>query len=402
MRFFLRPCAIFAEKKMDSYEQVCLCALNGIFGFAPRKGYQLYRYAGSAAAVFAMDPQELRDCLGPGVLASRVGPAALEAAERELESFSGSSCRFLGIDDPAYPALLREIDDPPLGLYLRSETPPEALFPPDRTPIGVVGTRKITPYGAEWCRRIVAGIAAAPGKSVIVSGLAFGADIIAHRTALDNGVPTIAVMATGIDEVYPRQHLESARRMVSTPGCALLTDYPPHSQPEAATFVRRNRIIAGLSRAVILIESRIKGGGMITAGYAGDYDRDLFALPGRADDDCSQGCNRLIRDQRAEAITDIPDLVHRLGLGSLLRRKKEDLREEARRCLARQLPAAEAETAADLLLAVRAYRGITVDQLCERSGLPYPLVSEYVRRLETEGFLSVDLLQRCCVNAKKL
>ena len=387
---------------MDYSERACLCALNRIFGFIPQKGFQLYRYAGTAAAVFGLAPEELRACLGPhGALADRIGLRAVEEAARELAALGERGARFVGIDDGEYPALLRECADPPLGLYIRSATPPERLFS-GLSPVAVVGTRKITPYGAEWCRRIVRGMAAAPGRSVVVSGLAFGTDVIAHRTALENGLPTIGVMATGIDSIYPRQHREIAERMASSPGSALLTDYPPGSEPVAAAFMRRNRIIAGLSRAVILIESRFRGGGLITARYANDYARDLYALPGRADDECSQGCNLLIRDQRAEAITDVADLVHRLGLGTLARRRKEDLYAEALRRLSPALPAEEAARAAGLLLLVRACRGITLDQLCARSGLAYPQVSACVHRLEAEGFLSIDLLQRCCVNAKKL
>lgn len=386
----------------DFDERVCLCALNRIFGFVPQKGFRLYQYAGSAAAIFGLDPEELRECLGPhAALADRIGLAALEAAEKELSALETTGARFIGIGDDAYPDLLRECEDPPLGLYIRSETPPEQLFQ-GLFPVAVVGTRNITPYGAEWCRRIVGGIAAARRRSVIISGLAFGTDVIAHKTALQDGLPTIGVMATGIDDVYPGRHREIAARMASSPGSALLTDYPPGSEPVATAFMRRNRIIAGLSRAVILIESRLRGGGLITARYANDYARDLYALPGRVDDECSQGCNLLIRDQRAQAITDVGDLVHRLGLGTPVRRKKEDLRTEALRRLGPVLGGEEAERAAQILLQVRDFRGITLDQVCSRSGLPYPLVSEYVRRLEAEGFLSVDLLQRCTVNAKKL
>ena len=387
---------------MDYDETVCLCALNKIFGFVPQKGRRLYEYAGSAAAVFGMDPEERRQCLGSHApLSDKICPAAQEEAEEELRRLAHTDCRFVSLADEAYPPLLRECDDPPLGLYVRSATDPAALFV-KRPAIAVVGTRKITPYGAEWCRRIVRGLSEAAVKPVIVSGLAFGTDIIAHKTALENGLPTFGVMATGIDVIYPRQHRETAERLAALPGGALLTDYPLDSQPEPLAFIRRNRIIAGLSKAVILIESRLKGGGLITARFANDYNRDLFALPGRIDDECSQGCNLLIRDNRAEPVTDLADLVGKLNLGTVLHRQGKDLRDEALRRFAPLLPPEKARAVTDLLMLVRQYRGITLDQLCRKAGKPYPAVSEEARLLENEGFISIDLLQRCALNAKKV
>lgn len=382
---------------MDEYERTCLCALNCIFGYAPRKGAALYAYAGSAAAVFGMDPATLRQCAGDR--AADIGPAALDRARSELETVGRAGARFLTIAEPGYPALLRECGDPPLGLYLRSASPPEDLFA-DRPAVAVIGTRKITPYGRDWGRRIVRALAAARTQPVLVSGLAFGTDILAHREALEAGMPTVAVMATGIDRVYPWQHREDAARMARTDGCALLTDYPVGTAPIACNFLRRNRIIAGLCNAVILIESQTRGGGMLTARYAGDYDRDLYALPGRVDDPASQGCNLLIRSQRAIPVTDADDLVEQIGLGRRAAPHHPDLREEALRAFGSRLGAEEAARLGDLLHYIRAHRGITLDGLCAATGRPYAEVSGDAVLLETEGFLSIDLLQRCTVHAK--
>ena len=232
--------------------------------------------------------------------------------------------RFIGFGDGDYPALLAECEDPPLGLYYNASSTPTEVFEM-RPCISVVGTRDLSPYGRDWCRKLVLAMGEASVPPCIVSGLAFGADGIAHRTALECGLTTVGVMATGIEKVYPWQHAELAGQMVRTPGCAVVTDYPSGSSPVALNFVRRNRIIAGLSRATVVVESRTKGGSLITAKYACDYNRDVFALPGRADDVRSAGCNSLIRQRMADIVTDPEDLVERLGLGKTARRRKAGL-----------------------------------------------------------------------------
>ena len=173
--------------------------------------------------------------------------------------------------------------DCPIGLYIRSNSDIEEIFD-DAPCISIVGTRDISPYGDEWCKRIVHSLAEAPIKPVIVSGLAYGVDICAHQAALDAGLRTIAVIPTGIDDLYPYYHRRIAERIASTPGCALISDFPLKTSPQAATFLRRNRIIAGLSAATILVESKQKGGGMITCSTAFSYGREAWVLPGRIGD----------------------------------------------------------------------------------------------------------------------
>jgi DNA processing protein len=228
----------------------------------------------------------------------------------------------------------------------------------------------------------------------IVSGLAFGADGIAHRTALECGLPTVGVMATGIEKVYPWQHAELAGEMVRTPGCAVVTDYPSGSSPVALNFIRRNRIIAGLSRATIVIESKTKGGSLITAKYACDYNRDVFALPGRADDLRSAGCNSLIRQRMADIITDPEDLVERLGLGKTLRRRKAGLETLLGRKYGADSPLIP------LALTVKGHPGISLEEIVRETGWTWPEVQERAALLETDGFLETDLLGRCTIPAK--
>lgn len=374
-------------------ENIALCALNRIFGYHPRLALSLMEDAGSAAAVFSGE----KPCLVEHPeLADQVNATMLEWAAAELKRVREKGFRFLGFSDPEYPDILREIPDPPMGIYLNGSSDPAEIF--QLHPIvAVVGTRDVSPYGKVWCRKLVQGLADAPVKPCIVSGLALGTDGIAHRTALECGLPTIGVMATGIDSVYPWQHEALAVEMVRTPRCALVTDYPMGNSPLALNFIRRNRIIAALARAVIVVESKTKGGSLMTAKYACGYDREVYALPGRADDLRSAGCNSLIRENMALIITTPEDLAARLGLGAPVRRAGASWAtgpEGFRSALERRYPG-DAE-AVRVGMAVYGQRGITPEELARHLGLAYPRVLELVGLLEADGFLTTDLLRRCC------
>lgn len=381
-----------------SDEQIALCALNKIFGYHPTLALELIRKAGSALAVFAGDAPQLPS--HPELFA-QVNPAALDWAREELRRVADGGFRFLGLTDEDYPPLLRECPDPPLGLYLNGSSSPTEIFSL-RPIVGVVGTRDLSPYGKAWARKLVEGLSRARVQPCIVSGLAIGADGIAHRTALDTGLPSIGVMATGIDAVYPWQHERLAIEMVRTPGCALVTDYPLRTAPVALNFIRRNRIIAGLARAVVVVESKSKGGSLMTARYATEYGRDVYALPGRADDLRSAGCNSLIRENMAEIITTPEDLAARLGLGAPVRgaggswavsRGDEAAEKRLRQGLERSYGPEALPVRVGL--AVRECRGISVEELAARLHLPLSEVLPAVALLETEGFLTTDLLRRC-------
>ena len=376
-------------------EKSCLCAMNRIFGFEPKIGLELIAQLGSAASLFNLNDKELDLLLGHlPKYRDRITRAAVEAEERELEYLQSSGITFCGWTENCYPDLLKECEDPPVGLYVRSSTPLTELWAP-RSRIAVVGTRDISPYGKEWCEKVVRSLAHTESSPVIVSGLALGTDITAHKTALDEGIPTIGVMATGPEEVYPFRHREFAKRLVSTPGCALISDYPPGTSPVALNFLRRNRIIAGLSEATLLIESKIKGGGMMTARLAYSYNRDVYALPGRVDDLRSQGCNELIRRKIAEPITSEKDLLESLGLTS--RRKVPasslDLRIES--AYKDILSPERIRLVKCIIRTITNRRGITVDELPAATGADYRTVAELTGILEIDGLIYIDLLKRC-------
>ena len=382
-------------------EKYSLCALNRIFGFEPKIAHALISDIGSASGIFALNEKDLGALLGPwskykGLLSRK----AFDAAVDEIESLNNEDIHFIGFTEEGYPELLLECDDAPIGLYVRSRTEPSVLFRPQRK-VAVVGTRDISPYGTEWCSRIVQELGRAEEKPVIVSGLALGTDICAHQEAIAAGLSTIAVMATGPETVYPHRHRAFAERMVHTDGCGLITDYPPGTAPLAIHFLRRNRIIAGLSNATILVESRIKGGGMMTSRLAFSYNRDVYALPGRVDDVRSQGCNLLIKGKIAEAIDSAEGLSESLGLHTHARTGKtaDDDILKATFCncadpnLIRELTA--------IMTLIRKNRGMNLEDLAARSGFGYSRTAQLTGMLETEGLISVDLLQRCTINIRK-
>lgn len=379
---------------------VSAIALNAIFGNEPKFSHTLIDALGSARAVFALSDRERLELFGPyNARAAQITPAALDAAQAEYERLSAQGCQFLDIFDEHYPEALRECPDAPLLLYVRSSTPVAELFG-GRPAVAIVGTRDQSLYGRDCCRRIVRALAEAPARPLIVSGLALGVDITAHAAALEGNLPTVGVSPVGIDDVYPRRHAPFVERMCATPGCALVTDYPPGTFPAAFSFIRRNRIIAGLAGATVLIESRIRGGGMITARLAADYGRDVFAVPGRIDDIRSQGCNQLLREQVAAPVTAPEVLPVSLGLGRLRRTRTEDLETAVRARFAAALPAGEVDRLVRLALTIRARRGLQYDELCRETGLDYADVTRLAGQLEEERFIDIDLLQRCTINVK--
>lgn len=365
-------------------EKICLCALNKIFGFEPKIAQAMISHCGSADAVFRLGERQIDELLGPySKFRHQIGKEAVRHAAEELRICEKKGIRFTGITEDTYPLILTECPDPPIGLYVRSITPFEDLWP-STAGIAVVGTRDISPYGREWCSRIVEGLANTRDKPTIVSGLALGTDICAHRTALEHNLPTIAVMATGADSIYPLRHTDFAEKIWHSPGSALITDYPLGTAPLAIHFLRRNRIIAGLSKATVLIESKIKGGGMMTAKLAFSYDRDVYALPGRVDDIRSQGCNKLISNKIAEPITSIDTLIGHLGM-------------KAVSAPARDMTGGQVGELAEILLYIRNNRGATIEEIAGACSMTYSKAAAAVSRLELDGLITVDLLQRCSI-----
>ena len=298
-------------------EQETLYAIA--LSFVPRLNLlnrkMLIEKAGSATAVFE-NRRHLRDLIPESSPSTQEALAMmdmhLKRAEEELSFARAGHIQCICFNDEAYPARLRECPDAPILLYYRGTSSLNT-----RRIISMVGTRHITQYGKDLCGSFVRELRQICPDVLIVSGLAYGVDVHCHRAALVQGMDTIGVLAHGLDQIYPRMHRDTAVRMVQQGG--LLTEFPSRSNADKIHFVQRNRIVAGMTDATIVVESAKKGGSLITAEIAEGYGRDVFAFPGRIGDPYSEGCNSLIRSNRAGLITCAEDFVQAMGWGAEVR-----------------------------------------------------------------------------------
>lgn len=384
----------------DTFSIVSAIALNHSFGNEPKFSHQILERFGDASTIFTLSHNERKELFGPySKYSSLINEQSLEKAYKEYELIRAHGYQVLYIYDRNYPDLLRECPDAPIVLYIRSDTPCDKLFS-SRPLISIVGTRDISSYGKEWCTRIVRALSEARIKPCIVSGLALGVDVCAHLAALSFEIPTIAVSPVGIDEVYPRRHTICAEKICRAPGGALITDYPPGTASFASNFIRRNRIIAGLSNATILIESKIKGGGMITARLASEYGRGVYALPGRIDDLRSEGCNLLLAEKIAEPISSLPFLVRSLGLGAESMKCSRQLDVLVSERFSSNCSSQELELLTQVALCIKSRRGISIDAICRECNLSYQQAVQLTSRLQDAELIFIDILQSCCVNPK--
>jgi DNA processing protein len=280
-------------------------ALTLIPGIGDVLGKKLVAFCGSVEAVFKEKEEHLLRIPGIGntLAQSILNRKIIERAEKEVRFVQKYSIEPIFYLDDNFPERLKQCEDHPLMLYYKGSVPLE-----HNRPIAFVGTRKSTEYGKIYCKKIIDEIA--PFDPLIVSGLAYGIDTVAHKSALEAGLPTIGVMGHGLDKIYPVQNKKLAEMMLYQGG--LLTEFISETNPDGVNFPKRNRIIAGLSDAVVVIEAGKKGGALITADIANSYNRDVFALPGRVNDLYSEGCHFLIKTNRAALVENGADLVYAL------------------------------------------------------------------------------------------
>jgi DNA processing protein len=294
---------------MDSQEILNTIALTRINYFNLAGMLELYRRVGSATAVM----EHRADILD---IVPDASPRLVEAfkdisdpmrrAEEEYKFDIANNVEPLCMNDDRYPQRLRECDDAPLMLFYKGSADLNQA-----KVINIVGTRHCTTYGQDLIRRFVSDLKNYCPRVLIVSGLAYGVDICAHRNALQYGYETIGVLAHGLDYLYPPRHKADADRMIQQGG--LLTEFLTNTNADKINFVRRNRIVAGMSDACILVESAAHGGGLITTEISRGYDRDVFAFPGPVGAQYSEGCNNLIRDNGAGLISNAADFVNAMG-----------------------------------------------------------------------------------------
>lgn len=301
--------------------------------------------------------------------------AVMARAEKEWEWVQAHDIRVLTQDDEAYPYRLRNCPDRPFLLYTKGH-----VCPSEGHIVSIVGTRRPTERGKELTAALVRGLADRLEHVTIVSGGAYGIDIAAHRAALEAGIPTIIVPAHGLDRIYPVTHRPEAVASLTKGG--LLTEYPSGTEPIQSNFVRRNRIVAGLADAVVVVESHARGGSLITARMANDYGKPIFAFPGRPNDPASEGCNDLIRGGRARLITGADHLIEAMewktrksaseGMQTSLIGLMDNLTKEQQIILAKLQEAEE---------------GMHINLIVMETGLAYGEVASELTMLEIEGFV---------------
>jgi DNA processing protein len=268
----------------------------------------LIAHCGSAEAVFRSSKKVLTKIngIGEGIADFILTSNVLSWAQRELDFIEKNKVRVLYHTDPEYPRRLCMQADCPMLLYYKGTADLNA-----QRIVGIVGTRKPSPYGIRMCEEIVEGFK--PFNVLIVSGLAYGIDAVAHRKSVASGIPTVGIMGTGLQRIYPSEHRDLGIKMCDNGG--LLTEYPSDQDPEAKHFPMRNRLIAGMSDALIVVETADRGGSMITANMAVDYGRDIFAVPGRVGDAMAQGCNNLLRFRKANLLEHADNVAKQLNWG---------------------------------------------------------------------------------------
>jgi len=356
--------------KSDLIYQVALTLIPGI---GPLIAKALTEHFGSAEKVLNAYPEEIeilpgaRKALSNSILQNK--DAALKRAEKEIQFITKHNIATLFYQDENYPSRLKQCDDGPYLLFYKGKTNLNA----SKT-IAVVGSRKSTEYGRSVTTQLIKHLK--EYNILVVSGLALGIDIEAHRACLDNELDTVAVLAHGLDMIYPSAHRNTAEQMLQRGG--LLTEFLSESNPDRENFPKRNRIVAGMTDATIVIESGEKGGSLISADIAHSYGREVFAFPGRTIDKYSVGCNRLIKSQKAIMIESAEDLINHMEWSGGKKEKQLQLQMN-------QFSSPEQK----ILSLIAEVSSIHIDILSSLSETPLPTLKNYLFQLEMKGIVKM-------------
>jgi len=357
---------------MNEQEIFHTIALTRMTGFNSQMALQLYQELGGGQQVYEHrnDIGSLvPDCSPRLVEALKNWDDALKRAAAEMEFIAKHHIRVLTLNDADYPQRLRHCPDAPVVLYYKGNADLNQRYVLD-----IVGTRRCTAYGQDLIRRFISDLRTLCPGVLIMSGLAYGIDVCAHRNALEQGFETVGVLAHGLDQIYPNAHRSTAVQMVNQGG--LLTEYMSQTEPVANNFRQRNRIVAGCSDATILVESAIKGGGLITCRIAQEYGREVMAFPGAVGMPYSEGCNRMIRNNTAALITSAADFVENMGW---------QVQSQAPEAIERQLfpdLTAEEQTVVNLL---QQTNDLQLNVLSVKSNIPIGPLTALLFNLEMKG-----------------
>lgn len=341
---------------------------------------QLYRKLGSATEVIAHrnNLKEVLPDASPRLLEAMHNiEQHLRVADAEMEYNARNNIKTLCLADNDYPQRLKNCADAPLVLFFKGNTDLNRA-----RVINVVGIRHCTAYGQDVIRKFVTELKKLSPEVLVVSGLAYGVDINAHRQALANDLDTVAVLAHGLDNLYPARHKQTADEMIKHGG--LLTEFLTNTNADKLNFVRRNRIVAGMSDACVLVESAAHGGGLITTAIARDYSREVFAFPGAVGAPFSEGCNNLIRDHKAQLITSAADFIQALGWETDFKRVQA-----TRQGIERQLfPELSAEEQT-VIEALQSLNDQPISQLSLSANIPISRLTVVLFQLEMKGMLKL-------------
>lgn len=291
---------------MTDQDLFYLLALLKVDGVGDIMAKKMLTHCGNAENVFKTKMNQIAaiDGVGSVLLKNLKDNSIFEKANLELEFIKANDVKVSFFQDHDYPERLKHCIDSPVLIFSSGN-----INLKNKKIISIVGTRQITSYGMEFCKKLIEDLV--PLDPVIVSGFAYGVDIVAHQLAIDYNLQTIGVLAHGLNQIYPKSHKKYVAKIEENGG--FVTEFWSSSNPDKENFVRRNRIVAGMTEATIVIESADRGGSLITANLANDYNRDVFAVPGRVTDKYSQGCNDLIKTQKANVLTSAADLVYILN-----------------------------------------------------------------------------------------
>ena len=349
-----------------------LIALSMIPGIGDARIKKLVAYCGGAKEVFSQRKQFLEKIpsIGNKIAASVSSKDVLDQAEKELEYADKHGVSIISFLNKEYPARLKHCTDSPVVLYKQGNG---SINPPRS--VAIVGTRNATREGKETTEKLVEELTKA--DVTIVSGLAYGVDITAHKASLKFNTPTIGCLAHGLDRIYPQVHSSTAEKMLETG--ALITDFPIGTNPDRENFPKRNRIVAGMADATILVEAAAKGGALITAELANGYNRDVFAVPGRVSDRYSEGCNNLIKYLKASLITSGKDVLRSMGWDEIPSEKKPQPQKKLLINLTEDQ---------EKLVTVLQQQEHTIDRLSVLAEMPMSRVASVLLELEFEGVVT--------------
>lgn len=356
-------------------EQVAMLALSRVQVTQLVLIRELIGIAGSAKTLLdnAGNIQDILPEASPKLSVILADKSLTELAEREMEFIEKNGIRLICMGDEAYPYRLAECADAPLVLHSMGNADLNA-----KHIVSIVGTRHASEYGKELCANFVADLAKFVPDTLIVSGLAYGIDICAHRSALKEGLPTIGVLAHGLDRIYPNSHRSTAKSMLENGG--LLTEFMSGTNPFPQFFVQRNRIVAGMADATVVVESASKGGSLITASLTNSYARDCFAFPGRINDRYSQGCNELVSRNKAALITSAYDFVEAMNWETATTKGTTDIQTEL-------FPELSQEEKAIIALLRENSDGLQVNQLTVALDIPINKLLPLLFEMEMKGYV---------------